>query len=277
MRKEVVLYQILKFGDNGYQQFLRNDTLLLFDPYDRENGIRRSFGWQAASWRAGNWHPLLPVEPGRNLDTIVALVEARTGATLTIRGLPPKMQPFLPQTYPVNREGRALELARDLSLPQYLIDFGDVLSLPFTTKDYSLIEVFRVGRDVILSTEEVVTIAGFSNCAKYRYLITWKWGKEQDMMPDGIARNNCGNRDFRPVAYKYVRGVLVDRQQLETLFPSIGYVSYRQLPSNSLAYGPGNWHRRQRKGSSANGKEAISDILPRLKVVGFWGQHRQPH
>jgi|GEM_PF-688594 len=116
---------------------------------------------------------------------------------------------------------------RNLSLEQYIIPMGQVEGLPFTTNDDSRIQVYCMGRDVLLQNGEVVTIAGFHTISA--------WPLIEALQPGGNLLPSDFSYQFddgaaRQIWSGYVQGVLFDEQQLKDLAQNIPQLSGMAQP-----------------------------------------------
>jgi len=116
----------------------------------------------------------------------------------------------------------AAQRRRNLGVAQYIIPMGQVEGLPFTTNDDSRIQVYCMGRDVLLQNGEVVTIAGFHTISA--------WPLIEALQPGGNLLPSDFSFKFddgaaRQIWSGYVQGVLLDEQQLKDLAQNIPQLS----------------------------------------------------
>lgn len=126
-----------------------------------------------------------------------------------------------PKIHTVTPAEAAARCQRDLNLPQYIVAMSDVDRLPFTTDDYSRIEVYCMGRDVELTTSEIVTIGGFTQYRGEFYIHPIQPGENfvaaGDKLPADI--------DNRWVWRERIYGVLLDEAQVTSLETAIPLLS----------------------------------------------------
>ncbi len=120
----------------------------------------------------------------------------------------------LPPTHTLTPEEAAARCWRDPGLPQYIVSMSDVDRLPYTMNDISRIEVYCMGRDVVLTTGEMVAIAGFVTTSGHPYIEVLADGKESLFAPAHICEPPEGRR---LVARQFIKGVLLDENQVTAL------------------------------------------------------------
>ena len=122
----------------------------------------------------------------------------------------------------------AAQRRRDMGLAQCIVPMGQVEGLPFTTHDDSRIQVYCMGRDVLLVNGEVVTIAGFHTILAWPLIEALQPGN--DLLPSDFSYPFEDGHP-RQIWSGYIQGVLLDEQQLKDLERNIP-----QLPGMAQAW-----------------------------------------